>query len=255
MIDPVSMKKVYQEVCKDFLYDTCYDVDMKDTMIKIGGIFSLFGGLAFVGVFTYLAIHFNYPDILDGNAYHVLPKIIEGGNQMRIVWAIYALLPLMLIPAALGSYAYLKSRNNSLAIGGLVFATISVIANMLGLMRWPSIHWTLAQSFATSSVEQQVTINTIFQGLNVYLGNYIGEFLGELTMNSWFLTIGLVLISINTKLKYFGYFAILVAVLGFIGGFRNITSMVNIAAEINNYLLPTFLIILGVVLIRTKKPV
>ncbi len=223
------------------------------TMIKIGGIFSLFGGLAFIGVFTYLAINFNYPDILDGNAYQVLPKLIERGFQMRAIWAIYAFLPLILIPAALGTYAYLKNKNNSLAIAGLIFATVAALANMLGLMRWPSIHWTLAQKFTPATVEQQATIDAVFQGLNVYLGNYIGEFLGELTMNLWFLTIGLVLIKVKGKLKYFAYLAIITAVLGFIGGFRNITSIVSLAAEINNYLLPAFLIVLGIFLLRVKK--
>ena len=222
-------------------------------MIKLGGLFSLLGGAAFIGVFTYLAINFNYPDILDGDAYHVLPKVVAGGDQMRAVWAIYALLPLILIPAALGTYAYLKNKNNSLAVAGLVFATVSALANMLGLMRWPSIHWTLAQKFTTASAEQQATIDAVFQGLNVYLGNYIGEFLGELTMNTWFLTIGLVLIHARGKLKYFGYFAIITAVLGYIGGFRNVTSVVGIAAEINNYLLPAFLIALGILLLRVKK--
>jgi hypothetical protein len=222
-------------------------------MIKIGGLFSLLGGVAFIGVFTYLAINFNYPDILDGDAYQVLPQIVMGGDQMRAVWAIYALLPLILIPAALGTYAYLRNKSNSLAVAGLVFAAVAALANMLGLMRWPSIHWILAQKFTTAPVEQRATIDAVFQGLNVYLGNYIGEFLGELTMNMWFLTIGLVLITVKDKLKYFGYLAIIIAVLGFIGGFRNVTSVVSMVAEINNFLLPAFLIVLGILLLRVKK--
>lgn len=226
---------------------------MKDSMIKIGGMFSLFGGLAFVGVFTYLAVYFSYPDILDGDAYQVLPKLLEGGSEMRVIWAIYALLPLILIPAGLGSYAFLKKRNNSLALGGFVFATVAALANMLGLMRWPSIHWKLAESFFSATTEQQATINTVFQGLNVYLGNYIGEFLGELTMNTWFLTIGLILMNVNGKMKYFGYFALFTAILGFVGGFRNVTSAVSMVSEVNNLLLPLFLIALGVVLVRAKK--
>ena len=102
---------------------------------------------------------------------------------MRAVWAIYALLPLILIPAALG-YLHRNLR---------------------------------------------------------------------LQMNIWFLTVGVALISIKGKLRCFGYFAIIIAVLGFIGGFRNVTSIVSIVAEINNFLLPTFLIILGIFLLRVKK--
>lgn len=222
-------------------------------MVKIGGLFSLFGGIAFVGVFTYLAINFHYPDILDGDAYHVLPKVIAGGQEMRTVWAIYAFLPLTLIFAALGTYSYLKDKFNSLAVAGLVFATISAFANMLGLLRWPSINWVLAEKFVTATTSQKEIINAVFLGLNSYLGNYIGEFLGELTLNIWFLTIGLALITIKGKLKYLGYLALLTAILGFIGGFRNVTGVVSIAAEINNYLLPLFLIVLGVFLLQVKK--
>jgi hypothetical protein len=72
-------------------------------------------------------------------------------------------------------------------------------------------------------------------------------------MNMWFLTIGLVLITVKDKLKYFGYCAIIIAVLGFIGGFRNVTSVVSMVAEINNFLLPAFLIVLGIFLLRVKK--
>ncbi|MEI9966868.1 MAG: DUF4386 family protein [Candidatus Moraniibacteriota bacterium] len=226
---------------------------MKDSVIKVGGLFSLFGGLAFVGVFTYLAVYFNYPDILDGDAYQVLPKLVAGGSEMRTIWAIYAFLPLVLIPAGLGSYAYLKERNHSLALGGLLFATVAALANMLGLMRWPSIHWILAEGFASSTAEQQATIDAVFQGLNVYLGNYIGEFLGEITLNAWFLTIGLILCRVEGKIRYFGFFALLTAVLGFIGAFRNVTSAVSMVSEINNSLLPVFLVALGILLIRAKK--
>jgi hypothetical protein len=72
-------------------------------------------------------------------------------------------------------------------------------------------------------------------------------------MNMWFLTIGLVLITVKDKLKYFGYFAIIIAVLGLIGGFRNVTSFVSMVAEINNFLLPAFLIVLEILLLRVKK--
>lgn len=119
-------------------------------------------------------------------------------------------------------------------------------------MRWPSVHWTRAQNFVTASPEQQETINAIFQRLNIYLGNYIGEFLGELTMNTWFLTTSLALLSEKVDIKYVGYLASVTAILGYIGGFSNVTSAVAIVSEVNNYLLPLFLVILGIILLREK---
>lgn len=67
-------------------------------MITVGGASFIVAALAFVGVFSYLAATFNYPDILDGSAADVLPRLRDGGSSMRTVWAIYAFLPLLLVP-------------------------------------------------------------------------------------------------------------------------------------------------------------
>jgi hypothetical protein len=61
----------------------------------IGGLCLAGGALAFIGGFTYLATRFNYPDVLDGPAATVLPSLLATGRQGRLVWAIYALHPLI----------------------------------------------------------------------------------------------------------------------------------------------------------------
>ncbi len=52
--------------------------------------------------------------------------------------------------------------------------------------------------------------------------------------------------------NWVGYFAIVTAVAGLIGMFRNVTSAVAIVAEVNNYLLPAFMIAFGVSLLRQR---
>ena len=69
-------------------------------MIVAGGLSFVVGALAFVLVFSYLAAKFDYPNILDGSAAEVLPRLSAGGSTMRTVWAIYAFLPLLLLPGA-----------------------------------------------------------------------------------------------------------------------------------------------------------
>ena len=54
-----------------------------------------------MGVFTYVAGEFNYPNVLDGRAADVLPPLLATGDAGRAVWAFYTLLPLCWIPAAL----------------------------------------------------------------------------------------------------------------------------------------------------------
>jgi hypothetical protein len=54
---------------------------------------------------------------------------------------------------------------------------------MLGLMRWPSVHWELARAWSSASEGNRVVLAAMFDGLNRYLGNFIGEFLGELSFS------------------------------------------------------------------------
>jgi hypothetical protein len=50
--------------------------------ILAGGIALIGGGLAFLGVFAYLAATFNYPEILDGSAQDVLPALWPPGQSV-----------------------------------------------------------------------------------------------------------------------------------------------------------------------------
>jgi hypothetical protein len=132
----------------------------------------------------------------------------------------------------------------------MLFAVMAALTMMLGLMRWPSVHWHLAQLQATGTPEQQQVIAAIFDGLNTYLGNYIGEFLGELSFSVFFLLTSLVWLQAAQARKWIGWAGVGTAVLGLLGMFRNVTDVVAPIAAVNNYLLPAFMIVLGVALIR-----
>ena len=54
----------------------------------------------------------------------------------------------------------------------------------LGLMRWPSIHWALAEAYAHSGVKAKSSLAAVVVGLNLYLGNFIGEFLADVVCRS-----------------------------------------------------------------------
>src|SRR5688572_6135185 len=148
--------------------------------VRLGGFALVSGALAFVGVFSYLAARFDYPEILDGRAADVLPRLLATGSTGRAIWALYAFLPLLFVPAGVGAYMALRRFHRGAMLLALQMAVIAALAMMLGLMRWPSVHWHLAALHATGTPEQQQTVATVFDGLNTYLGNYIGEFLGEL---------------------------------------------------------------------------
>jgi hypothetical protein len=226
------------------------------SIVRVGGISLIGGALAFMGVFAFLAARFNYPQVLDGNATEVLPNLLATGTTGRAVWAIYGFLPLIWIPAGVGAFHALRGvREGSMHVA-MLFAVLSAISMMLGLLRWPSIHWTLAQAYAAGTEVDRTAIGATFAGLNSFLGNYVGEFLGELSFSVFFLLTGLAMLAKGARFpRWVGYLGVFTAVAGLIGMFRNVTDIVAPIAAVNNYLLPLWMIIFGVALIRHRDGV
>jgi len=213
-------------------------------MIVAGGLSFVVGALAFVLVFSYLAANFDYPDILDGSAAEVLPRLSAGGSTMRAVWAIYAFLPLVLVPGAVGAYFACPSSRDRMTLG-LALSSLGASAMSLGLMRWPSIHWALAGAYARAGTEAQASLGAVFTGLNLYLGNYIGEFLGETCLASFFLLTGFSTLNEARFPKWLGWGGVAFALLFVVGAFRNVASAVQVVADVNNVLLPLWMLVLG----------
>jgi hypothetical protein len=124
---------------------------------------------------------------------------------------------------------------------------------MLGLMRWPSVHWALAGTYASAGPETQASLATVFDGLNLYLGNYVGEFLGEAMLAVFFGLSGVSLLAEARFPRWLGWTGVGFSLLFFIGAFRNVTSAVQIVADLNNNLLPLWMIILGSALLWFSK--
>jgi hypothetical protein len=221
-------------------------------IIVAGGLSFIVGALAFVFVFSYLAANFDYPDILDGQAADVLPRLRAGGSSMRAIWALYAFLPLFLVPGAVGAYFACPSSRGRMTLA-LITASLGSLAMCLGLMRWPSIHWALADAYGQSDAETQASLGAVFDGLNLYLGNYIGEFLGETCLGALFLLAGLSMLDEARFPRWLGWCGAAFALLFVVGAFRNVVSWVQPVADVNNLLLPLWMIILGASLLRYSK--
>jgi hypothetical protein len=135
----------------------------------------------------------------------------------------------------------------------MLFAVVSAISMMLGLLRWPSIHWTLAQQYAVAAAPDQAVIAAVFAGLNSFLGNYIGEFLGELSFSVFFLLSALAMLAPGSGFpRRVGLFGVFTGAAGLIGMFRNVSGIVAPVAAINNYLLPLWMIVFGIALLRYR---
>jgi hypothetical protein len=225
----------------------------RDRSVQIGGWSLIIAALLFMAAFSYLARVFNYPAVLDAQAAEVLPRLLGLSPTDRAVWGIYGLIPLLLIPAGLGAYSALAPRAPAMMRTAVVFATLAAGAMMLGLLRWPSIQWMLATRYAAADPSARAAISGVFDGLNSFLGNYLGEFVGELALNLFFFLSALGFRGNDAYPRWVGTAGVIAAGAGFIAMWRNVTPAVALVAEINNYILPAWMILMGWVMVRGAR--
>ena len=221
--------------------------------IIAGGIALVGGALAFLGVFSYLAARFHYPEVLDGSAQDVLPALFATGTSGRVAWALYGVLPLVFILGGVGAFEALRERASGPMRAGLQFAFLAAVSMMLGLMRWPSVHWELARAWRAAGEGDRLVLAAVFDGLNRYLGNFIGEFVGELSFSVFFVLSGVGLLRHERAPRWLSWWGIATGVLGLIGMWRNATPSVDAVAAANNYLLPAWMIGFGVWLVIVSR--
>lgn len=118
---------------------------------RVGALALLLGTTGFIAIFLYLRSAFGYPDVLDQSAAEVLPRLAEGGAQLRAAWLLYSALPLTLLIAGIASMPLLEDGGGrGLARLGAAAASLAAVVMMLGLLRWPSLHDTLAARWAAA---------------------------------------------------------------------------------------------------------
>lgn len=219
----------------------------------IAGISLILASGAFIAVFSILAGSFGYPDILDRPAGDVLPRLLALGAGGRAVWAVYACIPLLLIPAAVGAASLHTDAEHQAAVRIAEWcAALAGVSMMLGLVRWPSLQWELARAWGAASADQRVTLSATFDGANTMFGRYIGEFLGELLLNASFVLFSVVAWFDRRLPRWASGFGMLAGSIGLIALWRNVAPSVALIADVNNAVLPLWLIVWGVVLCRSR---
>lgn len=224
--------------------------------ILLGGLALIATGILYPAIFTFLAIRFDYPDVLDGPAREVLPKLLTGGWAFRAAWAVYGLLPLLLIPAGIGAFYALRKHMEGGMRLALHLSILSSFALMIGLLRWSSIHWELGLFHQTADAAQREVIDAIFKALNIYLGNYIGEFLGEGLMHGFLFLTAMAMLKAAAFPKWMGWTGIVISGLSLVGVFRNVNGIAASIQDLANMLMlfPIWLVILGIGLARFHQP-
>jgi hypothetical protein len=157
-------------------------------------------------------------------------------------------LPLGIVFAGAASASMLGQAGHPLRTLGLTASAVAGTAMMVGLLRWPTIMNALARHWQTSSPEQQLPLAATFDAVNSFMGNLVGEFVGEIALATWFVATA-VAFRRNGR-RVLGNLGVGAAVLLGVAAFRNVTNAVALVAEINNVVLPLWLLTLGVMFFR-----
>lgn len=221
---------------------------------RTGGFSLVAATVLFIAVFSYLAAIFAYPDVLSQPADEVLPALLRLGGIGRLVWWIYGLIPLLLIPAGRGIAALARATAPRLAPAALWFASASAVSMMAGLLRRPTLQWSLAEQWVTASPAARAMIADRFGTANLYLGNVIGEFAGELFLNAFFLIAAIVVARADARRQWLAWAGAFASGLGWVAMLRNLTTVVAVPAAVNNGVLPLWMLTLGLALATLSGP-
>ena len=170
----------------------------------------------------------------------MLPRLLALGPAGRAVWVVYGLVPLLLVPTALGVAAIGRHDRPQLACAA-------------GLLRWPSLHWQLAIAHTDATPVAREAIAAVFSAANSYRGQVIGEFLGELFLNAFFACAALVLAGAGAApQRWLAPAGLAASLLGAVAMLRNAVPGLDMVAALNNAVLPLWMLVMGVAMLRHR---
>lgn len=149
------------------------------------GLLLIIGAIGVFIPYTILTITFEYPDILRQDVGVILTKFHEGGSLLIFTWLLFALLGLPFIPAYILIGQQLESKLNFVR-WVTTLGVISVVVQMVGLLRWTFVVPLLANNFVTSVSDASKEANKVaFQTIHQFGGVLLGEHLGQLFTIIW----------------------------------------------------------------------
>jgi len=176
----------------------------------VAGAFLIVAPIWFNATFLLLAKRFQYPDILRRPADEILERFHAGGSSLIVVWWMFMLSGLLLIPAGV-------LLGQALGFTGIVplAVTVGVLAGlvqMLGLLRWVYLVPSLARLNADPALEdgQREANVAVFRAMNQYLGIGVGEHLGYLFTGIWSILIGIAIIGRDLIPTWMGWVGVVV---------------------------------------------
>ncbi|MCA0237065.1 MAG: DUF4386 domain-containing protein [Bacteroidetes bacterium] len=215
------------------------------------GILLIISGFALFIPYSILSVTFEYPMILRQDVGIILSKFHAGGNALICTWWAFAMVGLPLLPAYV-LIGQLLEKQVPYVRWATNIGVISLIVQMLGLLRWTFVVPVLAQNYLTGNDMTKEAAKTAFQVIHQYGGVVLGEHVGQLFTIIWTVMICLALERLRIMPKWltrFGFVASAIYLLAQTELFATVMPampVVDMAGFIGSTLWLIWLIVLGV---------
>ncbi len=201
--------------------------------------------------FIALGSIFNYPDVLDQPAGHVLSVFRESESSISMWFGVLALSAALLAPIAIGVGKLSTQRAMRWAVPvGITAAVVQVI----GLLRWPILVPGYAADAASPNAGVAASARDSFTTASDILGSALGETLGYLLTAAWTV---LVVVALGRRYagRWFQVLGFASAALVFVGVFSPLDiELVDFANFVGYVLWSVWLVAFGIcLLVRARR--
>jgi hypothetical protein len=142
------------------------------------------GGILLFIPYSILSVIFEYPVILRQDTGVILGKFHAGGDTLIWTWWAFAMVGLPLLGAFIQLGQKLETRLPYVRTATYL-GVISLIVQMVGLLRWTFVVPVLAKMYVNGNEMSQEAAKTAFQVIHQYGGVVLGEHLGQLFSIAW----------------------------------------------------------------------
>ena len=167
------------------------------TMVTLGGWAMILFAVLFVGITLSIDHLAQSQPLLYGMEQHNLFKVAVGSTMIRNLLLIYALLPLLLIPGAVGVFYTFSEKYSPNMLVGLCFATLGALALAISLLLLPSMSWQLVSYIQNMPSATQSNMILLLQSVHSYFGILVGDVLGFGCLLVWFFIVSFVMLYSN----------------------------------------------------------
>ena len=183
-------------------------------LTTLTGLLLMIVPIAFNVTFFLLQSAFEYPDILRKPTDYILRRFKEGGAPLRRLWYAFTFSAILFTPVPIVVQQVFQPNAPWFLVVGTTIGVLAGVVQFLGLIRWPFLVPSLADTYTNSESTQATrdSVEVVFQAFHRYAGVAIGEHLGYIFTSTWTILLCISIIATGLVNPLIGWLGIVPAI-------------------------------------------